>query len=1675
MVLSMYKIIFCLLVSIYSIASATDLSITPYLTSECNSLALVDDLVNTCNGKLVQIDQDIYIDGTHPLSIMRYYDGGHHYESSFGYGFGLSIPVLLHFFPYIDKSNVSVEQRMGCKISFSAMESVGKKKDKHLVGGVETDFLKSGYTNCCEGLMRGEPSVYASKVDCSDDHAILTLGDGTKRHYEYIGKGENNLILFHLVLEEMANGNRRHYSYSSQSPAWVKRIWTTNREDNLTFNWINISYSQVEGQAKIKASNGQYICYQEALMKGHAKQNNKEYKYKNWILEKVSGSHIPTSEYNVLTRAHYENSIFSLQNVRKPDGRYLEVEYDNKERVKKLIASGISLYSFNYQKDFTEVTDALGNTKSYDFSSGRVIKLTEKLKTQKFSWDERGQLTKHTIKNSSGAEVSKREYNYDSFGSITEARLTANITNPISSDTYVVKYAYLKDKPSLLLSECHNNQIAVDYDYLPNTNLLIRKFTFAEQTYVEREFYQYDNNGILICKMVDDGSAVDSSANLSNVTYRIITDLESQLNPDLPGMTLPKVIKESYHLANGPKQLLKMIERNYSHGDLLTEEKTYDANGQFRFSTYYKYNDRRELISETDTVGIETIYAYDNNGNKIYEERLQSGKKIHYQYDVANRLVGEFEEHSDGQVFNLKHSYDAMGNRISTTDCYGLVTTFRYDSLHREIANTDPLGRTEYKEYDVSGNVIKLTDRDGYTTKTKWNLHGKPLAIHYPDGTTKRFSYNINGQLIQEWEPDGTSTAYEVDYQGRPKIIRNYSADGQLQKTAQRLYKGPNLITEIDSLGNKTEYLYDGAGRKIAMVQGDKVTSYEYDALGRLYKTKIGDNVEITEYDNLDRVIEERTEDLSGKIYYKMQYAFDRQGNCNSEKTYSDADHFAETKTTYNSQNLPVLIVDALGNQTSIVYQHSNHLEKVTIDPLGRRKVEVFDQLSRLADVNIFSESGELLAQTKFTYDGRGNPIKQQEKRIFQNQSEDYIVNTTYDEMNRKIAITEQEARTTRYTYQNGKLYTITNPDGVILTHTYDALGCLQALISSDNTISFRYSYDLNDNLLVVEDLINSSVTQRSYDYLNRLVNEKQATGNQINFAYDSLDRVKEVAFFDTKLVYNYSPAYLLSAARYKVDQLLYTYSQQPNWQGKPVASTIPNGVNISYSWDQNERCSQIDSQNFSQNFDYDPLGNLIITTVHDPLGLHVSTFTYDGLNQLAQEVGSFTNLYTYDSLLNRRSKNERHCDIDSLNEVVDDTLNRYSYDLNGRRATKNDAQYIYDALGRLLTYQDSEHAITYKYDPFGRRIERKANEGTVQYLYQFDTEIAALKDGQMKEFRALHGKHSAFAIELDEVIYAPIRNHRGDICVLIDTAGIPISTYRYDAFGLFTHDGLVNSPWLFTGQRYESDTAFYHFDKREYDPSIGRWLTPDPLGFVDGPNLYAYVHNNPLIYVDPYGLWKEELKDLYDSSVRGGMDDITFGASSCLLGNYEAQNGWQKAGYYVVGPAASLLAGVYLGTTQIKFASYAYKGAKGVCNIVRGFAKTSKSAYSLKLAEKTPALQKVTDLVNQKLISKQHLNLDKLAKAGQEIYKGEISNAGRALQKHGVRQGSAFPNPNGNSKQVNLQAQDILENILTHPKSVRMHKNSNRLGEITDIRIPGGEGVRYSSDGRFIGFLEPN
>lgn len=63
-------------------------------------------------------------------------------------------------------------------------------------------------------------------------------------------------------------------------------------------------------------------------------------------------------------------------------------------------------------------------------------------------------------------------------------------------------------------------------------------------------------------------------------------------------------------------------------------------------------------------------------------------------------------------------------------------------------------------------------------------------------------------------------------------------------------------------------------------------------------------------------------------------------------------------------------------------------------------------------------------------------------------------------------------------------------------------------------------------------------------------------------------------------------------------------------------------------------------------------------------------------------------------------------------------------------------------------------------------------------------------------------------------------------------------------------------NPYGFSTKEFSSQSGLIYFGARYYNPQTGRWLKPDPLGMVNGPNLYAYCRNNPTNWLDPYGLF---------------------------------------------------------------------------------------------------------------------------------------------------------------------------------------------------------------------------
>ena len=96
--------------------------------------------------------------------------------------------------------------------------------------------------------------------------------------------------------------------------------------------------------------------------------------------------------------------------------------------------------------------------------------------------------------------------------------------------------------------------------------------------------------------------------------------------------------------------------------------------------------------------------------------------------------------------------------------------------------------------------------------------------------------------------------------------------------------------------------------------------------------------------------------------------------------------------------------------------------------------------------------------------------------------------------------------------------------------------------------------------------------------------------------------------------------------------------------------------------------------------------------------------------------------------------------------------------------------------------------------------------------------------------------------------------------------SGSVLPRYSYDAFGAVTvleGNSPANPPrtnYLFTGRAIQWESGLYNYRNRFYHPGVGRFLQPDPIGFLGGDiNLYTYVANNPANLIDPFGLCEDQ------------------------------------------------------------------------------------------------------------------------------------------------------------------------------------------------------------------------
>jgi RHS repeat-associated protein len=217
------------------------------------------------------------------------------------------------------------------------------------------------------------------------------------------------------------------------------------------------------------------------------------------------------------------------------------------------------------------------------------------------------------------------------------------------------------------------------------------------------------------------------------------------------------------------------------------------------------------------------------------------------------------------------------------------------------------------------------------------------------------------------------------------------------------------------------------------------------------------------------------------------------------------------------------------------------------------------------------------------------------------------------------------------------------------------------------------------------------------------------------------------------------------------------------------------------------------------------------------------------------------------------------------LTEATKDRLQLTSsaFDANGN--TLSDAKgrsFTWDFENRLASaVVPGTGTVNFKYDPFGRRVQKSGPLGTANYLYDGFNPLAEVD--QSGNVLARYTQTTRIDEPLAELRSATTSYYDADalgsITALTNSAGSLVNTYSYDSFGkLLSSTGTLTNPFQYTGREFDQETGIYQYRARYFDQSIGRFVSEDPVGFWGGANFYAYVGNRAPNAFDPLGLCKE-------------------------------------------------------------------------------------------------------------------------------------------------------------------------------------------------------------------------
>jgi RHS repeat-associated protein len=648
-----------------------------------------------------------------------------------------------------------------------------------------------------------------------------------------------------------------------------------------------------------------------------------------------------------------------------------------------------------------------------------------------------------------------------------------------------------------------------------------------------------------------------------------------------------------------------------------------------------------------------------------------------------------------------------------------------------------------------------------------------------------------------------------------------------------------------------TTYTYDANNNRDSVTdpKGAK-TLYAYDVKNLLTTTTDALTKTITNaYDALDRKIS-----ITDKRGSKTTCVYDEIGNL---LTLTDA--LSNSKTySYDPNGNKLTETNPLGQTVTYTYDALNRV-LTTTDPLGHTTANAYDPLGRVVSTTNakgqttsfdYDAMGRLTKVTDangktvlYTYDGNGNRLSMTDPNG----------NTTqyfYDDLNRLIQKVEPLGSTYQYAYDAvGNRKTLTNPNGNTLGYAYDANNRLITITYPDVSTT-TFTYDENGNQTQMVDKLGTSTY--GYDALNRMTSYTDPFGKTVGYGYDASGNRTTLTYPDTKVVnYTYDALNrLIRVTDWVQNSTFYYYDGAGNLTG----TLNSNSTRVAYTYDNGGRLVNLSNTKsnsaviFGYAYTLDKIGNHLQVEVTEPLVLILKNknvpYAYDKENRLTSG-GGIT--FTYDSNGNMTVKGTDTFTYDYEDRLIQSYIgginSQYGYDGVGNRLLKTEGgvtkRYILDLNGRLskvLAETDSSGTLTVYY-VYGLGLISKVLPNGTTYNYHYDS--------------------------------------RGSTIALTDYSQTITDAYAYDSFGIIANtSGSTPNPFKYVG-RYgvmEEGNGLKYIRARYYAPEIGRFISKDLLmgNGRDGQSLnkYVYALNNPILLIDPEGLFawqtfKHGIKDV--------------------------------------------------------------------------------------------------------------------------------------------------------------------------------------------------------------------